>query len=696
MIVLGLLALSMGASDWAGAMATKMHREYEVGQERALQITNRVRKLVASPDIEALEEAGLLNKEFTSDLIQDLIALLNDQDEETIEGRWNGLVRELGIYDVVGADAFLYDPASGGLDPDKELVSDDGDSITIQEAMITAWREELPIEAIPHGIRLGNTEFRTGDSRQITLSQYEDRFDQDVLSDQLSLDLRRRRLEVDADLLALENVDFSMKAPRQDCVLAIAAARRYILEHGGVSRDEIVEALEPEKNHPLGSNGVQARAKGFEYEFRQRWWEDVVAPGLRSLPDIQEPTHESGKWLSTEAMTGGFESETTVETILDVGYLFEIAYLDDNEEQRVVGYHNEITRPSAKPLHGPPVFRFQPIVGNPPITIRLPALRELHPISFEQLPDPVWDSAISELVAIADENAEQIPLGDVEVVLEASQNGQVEAATALEFIAMVFGEREDVRETVADDFETMLLARLDLLTDREQAAEIAKCFGIVAEVAPKRVLDAVPAMASAADSATLETRRWLLYTFSNVAEAYPEELLPAVEILINSIDEPDENLRTNALSTLGEIAQAYPDAAGDIVDSLGELLTNDDALVRANAAGLLADIAQSNPEDVIELAPELAESLTADDDETRVHTSITLLRAGEANPKAVRDEHEQLVAALSDSNSTVRANTCTLIGNADAPVPVDQLRLLKDDPDEQVQEQATWALGRIS
>ncbi len=686
----------MGASDWAGRMVTKMDREYGVGQDRALQITNRVRKLVANPDFKALEEAGLLNEEFASELIQDLIALLNNQDEESIEGRWNALVKERGIYDIVGTDALLYDPAKGSLDPDKQLVSDDGESITIEEAMYTAWREEFPIEAIPRGIRLGNTEFRAADSSQVTLSQYGDGFDQDSLSDQLSRDLRSSRLEIDADLLALKDVDFSLKAPRQDCVLAIAAARRLILEHGGASRDDILEALEPEKNHPLGINGVQARAKGFEYEFRHRWWVDVVAPGLRSLSDIREPARDSGMWLSKEAMTGGFESEITVETILDEGYLYEIAYRDDNEEQRMVGYHDEITRPSAKPLNGPPVFRFQPIAGKSPITVRLPALRGLHPISLEQLPDQIWDPAIAELVAIADEHAEQIPLRDVEVVLEAVQNDQVEAATGLKFIASVFEEREDVRKSIADDLEAVLLARLDLLTDREQAEGIARCFGIMAEVAPTRVLDAVPAMASAADSTTLETRRWLVYTFSNIADTYPEELLPTVEILVESIKKSDESLRTNALSTLGKIAQAYPDATGDISDSLGELLSSDDALVRANAAGLLGDIAQTNPDAVIELAPELAESLTAEDEETRVNASITLLRAGEANPPVVRDEHEQLIAALSDSNSTVRANACTLIGNAGVPVPIDQLRQLEDDPDERVREQAAWALERIS
>jgi len=696
MMVLGILVYSMGAGNWAGAMVAKIQREYGVDHDRALQITNKVRELAISPDIESLKEAKLLDDEFITELFQDLGSLLNEQDAETIEGRWNALAKELGIYDVVGVDALLYDPAKGRLDPNKELASTDGKSITIQEAMFTAWWDGYPIEVLPRGLRIGNTEFRMENNRQITFCELEDGFDQDALSDQLDQDLQRGQLEVETDLLTLEDVDFSMKAPRQDCVLAIAATRRYILEHDGVSRDEIMEAIEPEKNHPLGMHGVQARAKGFEFAFRNQWWNGVVSPGLRSLSEIQGPVHKSGKWHSIETVTGGFESKTTVESILDDGYLFEILHRDSNKEQRVVGYHKKITRPSEIPLNGPPVFRFQPITGQSPVTIRLPDLRELRPISLDQLPEPIWNRTISELVTVVSEKAEQIPLEDVKIVLETVQNGQLEATTGLTFITIVLREREGICEVLADDLEAMLFDRLDLLTDRQKAKAVAKCFGIMSEIDPERVLDAVPAMASSADSATLETRRWVIYTFSNIAKTFPEELLPAVQILTECVEESDENIRTNALSTLGQIAHSYPDTARNTTDSVGDLLTSSNAMVRANAAGLLSDIAQSNPESVIQLAPKLAESLSAEDEETRVNASIALLQAGEANPEAVCNEYEKLATALSDSNPSVRANACTLIGNADAPVPADQLQLLKDDPDERVREQAAWALDRIS
>lgn len=281
-------------------MVNKIQWEYGVGQDRAIQVPDRVRKLVANPDIKALKEAGLLEEEFTSDLVRDLITLLDNQDEETIEGRWNSLAKERGVYDVVGVDALLYNPGKAGLDTEYEMVSDDGESITIQEAMITAWSEEIPIEAIPQGIRLGYTEFRIENSRQMTLFQQGVEFDEDDLIDQLSRDLRRSRLEVDSDLLALKDIDFPIKSRHQDCVIAISGARRCILDRDGASRERILEELKPEINYPVGINGFEARANASGYEFRQRWWDEVVAPGLRSLPDITEPDQETGQWLSIE------------------------------------------------------------------------------------------------------------------------------------------------------------------------------------------------------------------------------------------------------------------------------------------------------------------------------------------------------------------------------------------------------------
>lgn len=98
----------------------------------------------------------------------------------------------------------------------------------------------------------------------------------------------------------LDAVEFPSEAPRDDCLEAVAAAREYIRDHGGATRDELMSDLVPEENYPLGHNGVAARAKGFTTGFRDWWWEDVVAPGLRALPDIDAPDVDGRLWLPTD------------------------------------------------------------------------------------------------------------------------------------------------------------------------------------------------------------------------------------------------------------------------------------------------------------------------------------------------------------------------------------------------------------
>ncbi|UHQ95076.1 hypothetical protein [Haloterrigena alkaliphila] len=98
----------------------------------------------------------------------------------------------------------------------------------------------------------------------------------------------------------LDSVEFPSDAPRDGCFDAIAAAREYIHEHDGATKDEIMSDLVPEENYPLGHNGVAASAKGFTTGFRDWWWGDIVAPGLRALPDIDAPEVEGRLWLPTD------------------------------------------------------------------------------------------------------------------------------------------------------------------------------------------------------------------------------------------------------------------------------------------------------------------------------------------------------------------------------------------------------------
>lgn len=201
-------------------------------------------------------------------------------------------------------------------------------------------------------------------------------------------------------------------------------------------------------------------------------------------------------------------------------------------------------------------------------------------------------------------------------------------------------------ETVAPYVDNLA----QLVTTETYALGASKALATLAEADPSSVLDAVPALATAAESKGGKTRKWAVYPFSCLSDDYPEELFPAINVLVEGIQADDENLQTNALSALGRIAGSYPDAAVTIADDLGELLDSEESQVRTNATGLLADIAQKHPEAVVEHAPGLAARLTDDETDARVNATIALNHAGEADPGAVRAQEDRLVAALDDEH----------------------------------------------
>lgn len=348
---------------------------------------------------------------------------------------------------------------------------------------------------------------------------------------------------------------------------------------------------------------------------------------------------------------GGFETEADVRATLEDGVLFEVAHRTDGDERRVVGVHDEITRPSAKPLDGPPVFRFRNAASGDRFRVELPALVEVSPRSFDDLAEPIRGNAAS-------------------VVAETLDNPQ----------------------------ETLTVPVLvELLETDAHAATAARLLTARAESDPADALEAVPALASVAAEDDEEVREWAIYAFTQIGREYPEELLPAIDVLVDAIATDDETLQKNALSALGQVTGSYPDVSVTLVGDLVELLDSDDQAIRGNAVGLLGDIAQERPDVVVEHAGALAERLSDPSEEVRTNASIALNRAGEADPAAIRTQGDALVAALANETPAVRANACTLIGNAEPAIPVERLRdLRKNDPDEQVRDQASWALDRLS
>jgi hypothetical protein len=429
------------------------------------------------------------------------------------------------------------------------------------------------------------------------------------------------------------------------------------------------------------------------------------------------------------APDGGFESEAAVRDRLAEGYVFELTYESDGEEQIRLVTHEGFDRPAAKPLEGPPAFRFASVGGDQTITLRLPEVVSLYAASVTDLAGPLREDLVRSMTEDVSSDPESVPLDDVEETLRLAVEEDVDAhlaqhlawrtfqnrahREAFEVLAeplfpllhqsnsvpgeMLFRELESYTASNPGAVEPYVPELRSLLTETAYEAGPASCLATLAEDDPGAILDTVPALATVAASDDDRARKWAIYAFSKLAGEYPEELFPALDVLVGAIDDDDENIRTNALSALGQVTGLYPDAATAVIDDLVGLIDSENPTVRGNAIGLLADIAQEHPEPVIDHAAAIARRLTDESADVRQNAAMTLIRAGGADPAAVEAQHEYLTAALDDSDPAVRANACTLIGNAHAPVSTDRLRELRDeDPDERVREQAAWALDRLS
>ncbi len=455
----------------------------------------------------------------------------------------------------------------------------------------------------------------------------------------------------------------------------------------------------------------------FEPDEHDAWTDDEKAEMARAYSAYRENLRKAS-----------FASEEAVRERLAEGYLFRLTVSEDGDRQTWLVTHEGFDRPAAKPLDGPPAFRFAPLEDDRPITVRRPDIVAFRPVSVAALDTAQFEAAVTALRSDLSSNPETVGLATIEQTLRRAVDGDVDTTGAASLARTTLQTRadEETLERIADPLFA-LLQRADtpagrslfrairtytetnpatvesyvpelraLLTETASPAGPASCLATLAEDRPGAVLDAVPALATVASGDDETARRWAVYTFSRVASSHPEELFPALGVLIDASATADENLRTNALSALGEVAGRYPDAALTVLDDLVALLDSDRPAVRGNAVGLLGDIAREYPDPVIEHAPAIAHRLTDESEDVRHNAALTLIRAGEADPAAVRAEHDSLEAALNDSDPGTRANVCTLVGNAHAPVSRDTLRELRDDdPDSRVREQATWALNRL-
>lgn len=426
---------------------------------------------------------------------------------------------------------------------------------------------------------------------------------------------------------------------------------------------------------------------------------------------------------------GGFDSPEVVETLLEAGVVFEVTHDADGEQRHQVVTHQKPTRPSMLPLRGPPVFWFEPIGGGQPFSVRYPDLLAIHPVAIDQLPDPLTDDALTAYRVTLATDSTKVDLQAVETILRqatthssrydsdevfalavaAIDHKQNALATLIEPLLALLETHEAsngrlILDRIADKIPedpTLFLpytAELSSYLEAESGyrGSAARCLMELAEVEPNAVVDAVPLLATVADDCTASTREYVIYTLLLVARQYPAEVLPAIDVFVSAVRTGSENAQTNALAALGTITSQFPDATQTIVSDVAGLLEAESREARNNAVGMLGDIAQTQPGIVIEYADEIATRLDDPNIQARINASITLLRAGEASPDAIRTQRARLETALMDSSPAVRANTCVLIGNADVQVDLEALREVRqNDLDENVREQAAWALSRL-
>jgi hypothetical protein len=433
---------------------------------------------------------------------------------------------------------------------------------------------------------------------------------------------------------------------------------------------------------------------------------------------------------SRDAMSnGGFESGDAVREVLSDGYVFELSYRADGDTQTYIVTHFDPDRSSMKPLQGPPAFWFETVRGDEQFSVRLPDIEALHPVPYEQLPGPVAGPAFAAVRKQLEDDPASVAADTLRRMLSdaAADMPNLDRREPLRLATAAVQWRDDLRDVAVETIFALLaeepteLDRTALQELHEAATEepaivaayvtelatyasqdsIAQapatgCLMELAETDPASVLDAVPALETAARANAGATRSYAVYALSSIAGTFPEEVFPAVDALIEAVQCDDETTQTNALAALGKVASNYPDAAEPIVDDLVALLDADAKRIRNNAVGLLGELAQEHPGVVIEHADRIAARLEDNNIQARVNASLVLQQAGEANPAAIRAQRDRLEAALQDPSPEVRANVCTLIGNANVSVPIEALEDLKEnDLDETVREQAAWAISRL-
>lgn len=458
---------------------------------------------------------------------------------------------------------------------------------------------------------------------------------------------QNNRSDIDYEA-ALADLDFPH--PRDECVASVVAAHRLLQERGRATRTDFVEELEPAENHSIGLAGAQMRRIGEIDGYHTWWWEEVIEPGLRALPDVNEPDEETSYW--------------------------EISESSQTEQPG--------DEPSAKEL----IRDLKTQARQNPEAVNL---SELEPI----LADPATPPGLQlEGVDILRRVAKARPNIGVPFVDELTQLLNRPSISDTEPVVKCLYElAKNDPEAVMPAAEALIKhATTEPTTDTKYALN---CCTELVQIDSIRFVGIAPKAGALLSCENKECRKHAIYLLQKIAEHDPEDVIPFIDEIASNIEEQPTNYQINALIALGRVSP-YADEVKPIVETATSLLEASNEKVKANALGVLADVSTEYPGEVMEMRSMIGELLDDEDDHVRINATSVLLNIAIEYPDPCLDTLDPLIEALDDRHPAVRRNSCKALGHIGSMEAYDDLQAKSvSDQKAGVRNVADWAMRQI-
>lgn len=458
---------------------------------------------------------------------------------------------------------------------------------------------------------------------------------------------QNNRSDIDYEA-ALAGIDFPH--PRDECIESVVAAHRLLREFGRATRTDFIEKLEPAKNHSIGLARAQMRRIGEIDGYHTWWWEEVVEPGLRALPDVNEPDEETSYWeISGTSQTAENGDQPSL-------------------EERIRDLKSKArNNPEAVNLS-----ELEPILADPANSpdVQLEGVRILRQVvkARSDLGGPFVDELISLLNRPSIGDTEPI----VKCLYELAKNDPEAVMPAAEAL---------IEHTTTEP-----------TTDTKYALN---CCTELVQIDSIRFVGIAPKAGVLVSCDDRQCRNHAIYLLQKIAEHDPEDVIPFVDQIASNIEEQPTNYQINALIALGRVSP-YADEVKPIVETATSLLEASNEKVKANALGVLADVSTEYPGEVMEMRSMIAELLDDEDDHVRINATSVLLNIAIEYPDPCLDTLDPLIEALDDRHPAVRRNSCKALGHIGSMEAYDDLQAKSvSDQKAGVRNVADWAMRQI-